>query len=90
MLISRNLHKKSREVSIKAGSRQASFSSKGQATKNTTVKWSIGSLRLQVGQKRQSRIKATDPNNRRLHRFLWHRLAVFLLPPRRDASPLQG
>ena len=42
MLISRNLHKKSSEVSIKTRSPPASFSFKGQATKHTTVKWSIG------------------------------------------------
>ena len=41
MLISRNLHKKSSEVSIKTRSPPASLSFKGQATKHTTVKWSI-------------------------------------------------
>ena len=41
MLISRNLHKKSCEVSIKALSTPASLSFKGQVTKHTTVKWSI-------------------------------------------------
>ena len=41
MLISRNLHKKSREVSIKTRSTPASHSFKGQTTKPTTVKWSI-------------------------------------------------
>ena len=41
MLISRNLHKKSSEVSIKTGSPPASFSFKGQGTKHTTIKWSI-------------------------------------------------
>ena len=41
MLISRNLHTISREVSIKTKSPPASFSFKGQATKHTTVKWSI-------------------------------------------------
>ena len=40
MLISRNLHKKSTEVSIKR-STPASLSFKGQVTKRTTVKWSI-------------------------------------------------
>ena len=40
MLISRNLHKKSSEVSIKAKSTPASLSFKGQET----VKWSIISL----------------------------------------------
>ena len=39
MLISSNLHKKSREVSTKTKSPPASFSFKGQATKHTTVKW---------------------------------------------------
>ena len=41
MLISRNLHKKSCEVSIKARSTPASLSFKGQVTKHRTVKWSI-------------------------------------------------
>ena len=41
MLISRNLHKKSIEISIKTRSPPASFSFKSQATKHTTVKWSI-------------------------------------------------
>ena len=40
MLISRNLHKKNNEVSIKTRSHPASLSFKGQATKHTTVKWS--------------------------------------------------
>ena len=42
MLISTNLHMKSCEVSTKTRSPAASFSFKGQATKHTTVKWSIG------------------------------------------------
>ena len=41
MLISRNLHKKSKEVSIKTRSIPASLSFKGQATRHTTVKWSV-------------------------------------------------
>ena len=41
MLVSRNLHMKSSEVSIKTRSTPASLSFKGQATKYTTVKWSI-------------------------------------------------
>ena len=41
MLISTNLHMKSSEVSTKTRSSPASFSFKGQATKHTTVKWSI-------------------------------------------------
>ena len=41
MLISRNLHKKSCEVSIKARSTPASLSFKGQVTRHPTVKWSI-------------------------------------------------
>ena len=45
MLISSNLHKKSREVSIKTKSPPASFSFKDQATKHTTVKWSIVSVK---------------------------------------------
>ena len=40
-LISTNLHKKSNEVSIKTRSPPASFSFKGQATKRTTLEWSI-------------------------------------------------
>ena len=42
MLISRNLYKKSCEVSIKAKSTPGSLSFKGQETKHTTVEWSIG------------------------------------------------
>ena len=41
MLIRRNLHKKSSEVSIKTRSPPASLSFKGPATKHTSVKWSI-------------------------------------------------
>ena len=41
MLISTNVHEKSREVSIKTKSPPASYSFKGVATKHTTVKWSI-------------------------------------------------
>ena len=41
MLISRNLRMKSSKVSIKTRSTPASLSFKGQATKHTTVKWSI-------------------------------------------------
>ena len=41
MLISRDLHKKNREVSNKTRSPPASFSFKGQANKHRTVKWSI-------------------------------------------------
>ena len=40
-LISRNLRKKSSEVSIKTRSTPAPLSLKGQATKHTTVKWSV-------------------------------------------------
>ena len=46
MLISMNLHMKSSEVSIKTRSTLASFSFKGQATKHTTVKWSIVANRV--------------------------------------------
>ena len=46
MLISRKLHKKSCEVSIKARSTPASLSFKGQVTKHTIVKWSISDLDL--------------------------------------------
>ena len=42
MLISKNLHKKGSEVSIKTRSTPASLSFKGQVTKHTTVKWTIG------------------------------------------------
>ena len=41
MLISGNLHMKGIEVSIKTWSTPASLPFKGQATKHTTVKWSI-------------------------------------------------
>ena len=41
MLTCRNLHKESSEVPIKTRSTLASLSFKGQATKHTTVKWSI-------------------------------------------------
>ena len=41
MLISKNLHKKSSEVSIKTRSTPASLSFIGQVTKQTTVKWTI-------------------------------------------------
>ena len=44
MLITRNLHKKGSEVSIKTRSPPASLSFKGQATKHTIVKWSIEHL----------------------------------------------
>ena len=44
MLISRNLHNKSSEVSIKTRSTPASLSFNGQATKHTTVKWSIRNI----------------------------------------------
>ena len=41
MLISKDLHKKSSEVSIKTRSTPASLSFIGQVTKHTTVKWTI-------------------------------------------------
>ena len=41
MLMTRNLHKKSSEVSIKTSSAPASLPFKGQATNHTTVEWSI-------------------------------------------------
>ena len=41
MLVSRNLHKKNSEVSIKTKSTLASLSFKGQVTKHATLKWSI-------------------------------------------------
>ena len=41
MVISRNLRKNSCELSIKTRSTPASLLFKGQATKHTTVKWSI-------------------------------------------------
>ena len=46
MLISRNLHMKRSEVSIKTRLTPASLSFKGQATKHTTVKWSISPCQL--------------------------------------------
>ena len=48
MLISRNLHMKSSKVSIKTRSTPASLSFKGQATKHTTVKWSIGTCDSEI------------------------------------------
>ena len=42
LLISKNLHKKGTEVSIETRSTPASLSFKGQVTKHTTVKWTIG------------------------------------------------
>ena len=42
MLISRNLNETSTDVSIKTRSTAASFSFKGQETKHTSAKWSIG------------------------------------------------
>lgn len=42
MLISRNLNETSSDVSTKTRSTAASFSFKGQETKHTTAKWSIG------------------------------------------------
>ena len=44
MLISRNLHNRSSEISIKTRSTPASLSFNGQATKHTTVKWSIRNI----------------------------------------------
>jgi len=44
MLISTNLNKTSSDVSIKTRSTAASFSFKGQETKHTTAKWSIGMI----------------------------------------------
>ena len=41
MLMSRNLHKKSSEVSVKTRSPPATFSFKGQTNKHVTVKWTI-------------------------------------------------
>ena len=41
MLISKNLHDKSSEVSIKTRSTLASLLFKGQVTRHTTVKWTI-------------------------------------------------
>ena len=53
MLISRNLHNKSSEVSIITRSPPASLSVKGQVTKDTTIKRSIGgcNVNLLVGRK---------------------------------------
>ena len=41
VIISKNLHKKGNEVSIKTKSTPASLSLTGQVTKHTTVKWTI-------------------------------------------------
>ena len=41
MLISKNLHKKNSDVSIKTRSTPASLSFIGQVTKHTTVIWSV-------------------------------------------------
>jgi len=41
MLMTRKVHKKGGEVSVKAGSPPASLSFGGRATKRTTVEWSI-------------------------------------------------
>ena len=46
MLISENLHKKSSKISIETRSTLASLLLKGQATKHTTIKWSIGDFQL--------------------------------------------
>ena len=46
MLISKNLHKKSSEISIKTRSTPASLSFIGQVTKHTTVKWTIAIFHL--------------------------------------------
>ena len=46
MLINRNSHKKSSEVSTKTRSTPASLSFIGQATKQTTVKWSVVSKEI--------------------------------------------
>ena len=40
MLMTRNLHTKSSEISIKTRSPPAPLSFRGQATKHTTVEWS--------------------------------------------------
>ena len=57
MLMSRNLHKKSSEVSIKTRSTPALLSFKGQATKGTTVKWSIVILGNQIYNKIELNLK---------------------------------
>ena len=44
MVISKNLHMKISEVSIKTGLTAASLSFIGQVTKHTTVKWTIETL----------------------------------------------
>ena len=46
MLISKNLHKKSSEISIKTRSTPASLSFIGQVAKHTTVKWTISTPAL--------------------------------------------
>jgi len=48
MLITTNLHKKSSEVSVKAGLPPASFSFGGRAAEHTNVNWSIDSSKTQA------------------------------------------
>ena len=71
MLISRNIHKKSNEVSIRTRSPPASFSFKGQATKNTTVKWSI----MAKGETERGNGKQARETIFYLNRFTSHRAA---------------
>ena len=70
MLISKNLHKKSNEVSIKTGSTPASLSFIGQVTKHTTVKWSFAIILLPVGQKYLRGTKEKNKVEQCFHGFL--------------------
>ena len=63
MLISRNLHMKSSEVSIKTRSPPASLSFKGQATKHTTVKWSIKYYWTDIKNNNNQKCKNTEDIN---------------------------
>ena len=58
MLISKNLHKKSSEVSIKKKVTPASLSFIGQATKHTTIKWTIPAIYMYINELRIFRVKA--------------------------------
>ena len=78
MLISMNLHKKSSEVSIKTKSPPVSLSFKGQATKHTTVKWSIAhkssSMLLEICCPKISAIEAVMIRVYKLHALLISRV----------------
>ena len=60
MLISRNLHIKSSEVLTKKRWTATSLSFKDQATKPTTVKWSIGHFRIVLEQMSRDKAERTS------------------------------